>query len=144
MVKKETLQKYADLAVRIGANVQPGQLLVINGSVTDYEFIRMCVNSAYAAGAGEVIVNWSDEQVALATYMNASTETLCEVPQWSVDKVQWTQDKGAAFLHVISSTPGLMKSVDPVKMQSAQMARMKKTAHLQKYTMNNEGQGKQF
>ena len=61
MVKKETLQKYADLAVRIGANVQPGQLLVINGSVTDYEFIRMCVNSAYAANAGEVIVNWSDE-----------------------------------------------------------------------------------
>ena len=41
MVKKETLQKYADLAVRIGANVQPGQDLVINGSVTDYEFIRM-------------------------------------------------------------------------------------------------------
>ena len=140
MVKKETLQKYADLAVRIGANVQPNQLLVINGSVTDYEFIRMCTNSAYEAGAKEVIINWSDEQVALATYMNASLETLCEVPQWSIDKAQWTQDNGAAFLHVISDTPGLMKSVDPHKMQSAQMARMKKTAHLQKYTMNNEGQ----
>ncbi|MBQ4342646.1 MAG: aminopeptidase [Erysipelotrichaceae bacterium] len=140
MVKKETLQKYADLAVRIGANVQKDQMLVINGSVTDYQFIRMCVKSAYEAGASYVQINWSDEETALNTYLYASTETLCEVPQWNIDKTQWTQDKGAAFLHVISDTPGLMKSVDPVKMQTAQMARMKKTAHLQKYTMNNEGQ----
>ena len=78
MVSKKVLQKYAKLAVVMGANVQPGQLLVINASVTDYEFVRMCVEEAYAAGAGEVAVEWSDERISLMTYQNCSVETLCE------------------------------------------------------------------
>ena len=110
-----------DLAVRIGANVQPGQLLVVTSSVTNYEFVRMCVKEAYEAGAGDVVVNWSDEQLALMSYTYCSLETLTEFPQWTYDKQAWAQEKGCCFLHITSNTPGLMKDVDPEKMQAVQI-----------------------
>ena len=140
MVSKNVLQKYAKLAVVMGANVQPGQLMVINASVTDYEFVRMCVEEAYAAGAGEVAVEWSDERISLMTYQNCSVETLCEIPQWAYDKRAWAQEKGCCFLHIGSATPGLFKDVDPQKMQAAQIAGSRKFKPLMSYTMNNEGQ----
>lgn len=140
MASNAVMQKYARLAVRMGVNVQPGQLMVINASVTDYAFVRMCVKEAYEAGAGEVQVNWSDEQISLMTYQSCSLETLTEIPQWSYDKRAWAQEKGCCFLNIMSGTPGLMKDVDPEKMQAVQIAGSKKFAPLQKYTMNNEGQ----
>ncbi|MFR2047929.1 MAG: aminopeptidase [Lachnospiraceae bacterium] len=38
------------------------QMLVISASVTDCEFVRMCVKAAYEAGAGYVKINWHDER----------------------------------------------------------------------------------
>lgn len=140
MVKKETLRKFARLAVCSGANVQKGQLLVIRGCPQDYEFIRMCTEEAYKAGAKEVLVNWSDEMINLYNYQYCDVETLSNIPQWSLDKTKWIQDNGACMLHVLSETPGLLKEIDPCKLQEVQMAQLKATAQFQKYTMNNEGQ----
>ena len=134
------MQKYARLAVVMGTNVQPGQLMIISASVTDYEFVRMCVEEAYAAGAGEVAVNWTDEQIGLMTYQNCSLEVLCDIPQWMYDKRAWAQEKGCCFLNISSSTPGLYKDIDPQKMQAVQIAGGKKFKPLMSYTMNNEGQ----
>ena len=67
-MKPELMEKYARLVVRSGVNVQKGQLLVINASARDYEFVRMCVKEAFEAGAGEVQVKWSDEIVNKLVY----------------------------------------------------------------------------
>ncbi|MEF9967829.1 MAG: aminopeptidase, partial [Longicatena sp.] len=45
------LRKYAELAVKQGVNIQKGQLLVINAPVDTVEFVRLCVDEAYKAGA---------------------------------------------------------------------------------------------
>ena len=140
MASKAVMEKYAKLAVVSGVNVQPGQMLVISASVTDYEFVRMCVKAAYEAGAGYVKINWHDEQDNLMNYQYASTETLEETPQWKYDMTDWEHKKGCCYLHVISDTPGLMKDIDPAKIQRVQAAYSKKNAPLKKYTMNNDGQ----
>ena len=140
MASKAVMEKYAKLAVVSGVNVQPGQMLVISASVTDYEFVRMCVKAAYEAGAGYVKINWHDEQDNLMNYQYASTETLEETPQWKYDMTDWEHKKGCCYLHVISDTPGLMKDIDPTKIQRVQAAYSKKNAPLKKYTMNNDGQ----
>ena len=105
MASKAVMEKYAKLAVVSGVNVQPGQMLVISASVTDYEFVRMCVKAAYEAGAGYVKINWHDEQDNLMNYQYASTETLEETPQWKYDMTDWEHKKGCCYLHVISDTP---------------------------------------
>lgn len=140
MVSKNVLEKYARLAVVMGANVQPGQLLVIQASVTDYEFVRMCTKAAYEAGAGEVSIDWKDEQVGLMSYQYCDLETLTDIPQWSYDKRAWAQEKGCCFLNIISNTPGLLKDIDPQKVQASQLAASQKFQPLMKYTMSNEGQ----
>ena len=73
-------------------------------------------------------------------YQYASTETLEETPQWKYDMTDWEHKKGCCYLHVISDTPGLMKNIDPAKIQRVQAAYSKKNAPLKKYTMNNDGQ----
>ena len=134
------LRKYAKLAVCSGVNVQKGQLLIINASVFDHKFAEYCVEEAYKAGAGEVIVKWSDENISHMNYEYESVETLSNVPDWAVERVKDEHASKACYLSIDSSTPGLMSDIDPQKMKTSRMAYMKKMEPFMSYTMNNEGQ----
>ena len=134
------LRKYAKLAVCSGVNVQKGQLLIINASVFDHKFAEYCVEEAYKAGAGEVIVKWSDENISHMNYEYESVETLSNVPDWAVERVKNEHARKACYLSIDSSTPGLMSDIDPQKMKTSRMAYMKKMEPFMSYTMNNEGQ----
>lgn len=134
------LRKYARLAVRTGANIQPGQLLVINASVKDHEFAKMCAEEAYLAGAGEVLVDWSCEGLTLLSYTYCSIDTLTEIPDYIYDKRKYAQDKGCAYLLIASETPGLLADIDPEKIQASYIAAMKKLKPLQEYTLASHGQ----
>ncbi|MEI7668242.1 MAG: aminopeptidase [Erysipelotrichaceae bacterium] len=61
MPNVELLRKYARLAVRIGANVQKGQPLLINTNLELKDFVRICVEEGYKAGASIVSVRYNDE-----------------------------------------------------------------------------------
>lgn len=134
------LRKYAKLAVKVGANIQPEQLLVISAEVRDYKFVKMCIEEAYKAKASEVMVNWSYEDLTLLNFINCSTEILSEIPDYVYDKQKYVQDKGCAFLHIVSDTPDLLAGIDPEKIMASQIAAMKKTKPLKNYTMANHGQ----
>ena len=64
MITESLLRRYAALAVRQGVNVQKGQLLVIRAQVNSAPFVRLCVEEAYRANAGEVIVQWQDDLIS--------------------------------------------------------------------------------
>ena len=52
---EQKLDRYAELAVKVGANVQPGQILVISAMIDTAEFVRLLVRKAYEAGAKQVM-----------------------------------------------------------------------------------------
>ena len=58
------LNKYAELVVRTGVNLQPQQLLVINSPIECSDFARRVAEAAFEAGAKDVKVIWSDERLA--------------------------------------------------------------------------------
>ena len=58
-MKKTVLREYAKLIVRVGANVQKGQDVVVNAGLDQPEFVKMVVEEAYKAGAANVMVQWS-------------------------------------------------------------------------------------
>lgn len=140
MVSENQLKKYARLAVKMGVNVQEGQLLVISADVRDYKFADLCVEEAYKAGAGKVVVDWSSEHNTRLGYEYMSKETLADIAQWQYDKRKEEQDKGCCYLHLISQTPNLLEGIDSEKIMARQMAASKMFAPLQSYTMNSEGQ----
>ncbi|MBQ7890794.1 MAG: aminopeptidase [Erysipelotrichaceae bacterium] len=140
MVSENVLRKYAKLAVVMGVNVQKGQPLVISADVRDHEFVSYCVEEGYKAGASQVVVEWGSEHDTKWSYEYMSKEDLAEIPDWQYDKRKYAQDKGACFLNVMSSTPGLLKDIDSEKILARQMAASKKFMPLQAYTMANQGQ----
>lgn len=109
------LEKYADLAVRIGVNLQRNQKLFISSPVEAAEFTRLLAKKAYDAGARDVYVQWNDGQLELMKYLNAPKEALEEYPSWIANGFVEMAKQGAAFLSVGAPDPDLLKSADPEK-----------------------------
>lgn len=110
---QKNLDKYAELAIKIGVNLQKGQTLVINAAIDAAEFVRLAVKKAYEAGALNVIVNWSDDIVSKTKYDLAPDEAFKEYPEWRAKEQEDLVKKGAAFMSVVSSSPDLLKGVNP-------------------------------
>lgn len=140
MIDKSYFEEYARLAVINGANVQKGQMLVINAPVEAYEVVRECVKVAYEVGASRVMVQYSDGDNIRQDYENMALEELCEVPEWVVSRAQYCIDKKCCVLHISGEDPDLLNGIDPKKLQQASISRMKAMKKFQYYTMNNVGQ----
>lgn len=108
---QENLQKYAELAVKVGVNVQPGQTLIVNATIDSAELVRLIVDQAYNAGARFVKVNWSDDVVTRLRYEKAAEESFLDDPKWYAGEMLEYVENGAAVLHVISSDPDLLNGV---------------------------------
>lgn len=117
---QDKLQKYADLAVKIGVNVQPGQTLIVVATVDSAELVRLIVKQAYEAGARFVKVNWSDDTVTRLRYEKAAAESFLDDPKWYAGEMLEYVENGAAVLHVISSDPDLLTGIDPERITNHQ------------------------
>ncbi len=112
----ERIEKYAELLVRTGINLQENQILVINSPIECADFARTVTEKAYDAGAREVIIRWIDEKLSKIRFKRAKNEVFDEFPEWVKVMLEGYAEKGAAFLSIAASDPELMKDVDPKKM----------------------------
>ena len=119
---KENLENYAELAVKVGVNVQPGQTLVVNTTLEGAELVRIIVRKAYEIGARNVIVNWNDDIVNRTKFELAPDEIFNEYPEWRAKETIELSENGAAFLSVISSSPDLLKNVKRERIANSQKA----------------------
>jgi len=116
--------KYAELLVRSGGNVQKGQPVVVSCSVDDACFGRMVQDSAYEAGAAEVIMDWTDGYTVRSRFMKGADELFDIFPQWMVERFKYNDGRGAVYLRVESSDPDLLKGVDPSRLMRSTKAAM--------------------
>lgn len=118
---QEKLEKYAELAVKVGANVQKGQTLIVNATIDSAELVRIIVKQAYEAGARTVKVNWTDDTVTRLRYDMAAEESFLDEPKWYAGEMLELVEKGAAVLHVISSDPDLLNGVSSERLTNHQI-----------------------
>ncbi|RFU66569.1 aminopeptidase [Peribacillus glennii] len=116
------LEKYAELAIKVGVNVQKGQTLVINTTLEGAELVRLIVKKAYEIGARNVIVNWSDDTVNRTKFDLAPDDIFKEYPEHRAKEMIELAEQGAAFMSVISSSPDLLKGVNPERIANWQKA----------------------
>lgn len=109
---QSNLEKYAELAVKVGVNIQKGQTLVINASLDAAEFVRLVVRKAYETGAKHVQVDWADDEVTRARFELAPMEAFSEFPEWRAKGLEALAEGGAAFMSIVSSSPDLLKGID--------------------------------
>jgi aminopeptidase len=139
-MEQRRLEQFAELAVRVGCNIQPDQILRVVAPVEMAAFAQLCVEAAYKAGAKYVMVDYRDEITKKLHFDYASTETLCEVPQYKLEEMNYMIDSNIASLTIFAETPGLLKDVDPQKMQASMMAFSQKMKPIRDYFMGNHGQ----
>jgi leucyl aminopeptidase (aminopeptidase T) len=87
---ERNLEKYAELIVKVGLNLQPGQRLLIGPPLWGsfgvnlelVSLIRLIATKAYQAGARLVDVMWSDSQLQLIRLKHAPHDSFEEFPMW--------------------------------------------------------------
>ncbi len=121
-MKDNLREKYAQLIVKTGINLQQDQTLVIISPVECADFTRLIARTAYQAGARDVVVNWKDEQLAKIRFLHAPEEVFDEYPQWQKEMYLSTGRQGAAFLYISASDPELMQDVAPQRISRAHKA----------------------
>jgi aminopeptidase len=78
----ERLERYAELVVGLGANVQPGQEVFILPNVGHRDLARALVRASYNAGASYVHVLYNDSHVRKAMIELGPDEALTYSPEW--------------------------------------------------------------
>ena len=134
---KDKLNKYAQLVVEVGSNVQEGDTVSIAAPVESAEFARMLAENSYKAGAHEVIINWRDDVITRLAYENQPVEVLEDIAQYAYDRAEYYAKKGQKSISISAADPELLKGIDSQKIQRASKAMSEKFQPLRKYTMND-------
>ena len=115
----ERVDRYAELIVRVGANVQPGQRVFINAAVEHADLVRALTRAAYKAGAEYVDVLYSDTHVRRAMIENVDDAVLTYSPPWMVERMSKAADGGALIMVAGDPDPELLADLDQTRVGKA-------------------------
>jgi aminopeptidase len=116
------LDRLAEVAVKVGLRLQPGQDLVLTAPVTALSFVRRITEHAYKAGAGMVTALYSDDETTLMRFRHAPDDSFDRAEGWLYEGMAKAFSNGAARLAVRGDNPMLLASQDPDKVARANRA----------------------
>ena len=113
MTPEERLRRYAELAVRVGANVQEGQDVIVTGYVEHAEIARAIARESYRAGAKHVIVLYGDLHVRHAAIELGPKEEIGWSAPHMLDLYRRAYDDRPAFISLTGNPdPDLLGDLD--------------------------------
>jgi len=112
--------RLAEIAVKIGVNLQPQQELIVNAPVEAVDLVRAIATHAYRAGAKNVAVNFADETLSRIQAVEGSDAIFDYAPAWRYDALYRVATEGAAFLTVFGADPNLLAGCDPARLARSQ------------------------
>ena len=138
------LDKYADLIVKVGLNLRPGQkLLMVDAGrnhgtpISASPLVRKVARKAYEAGAGYVDVIWSDDQLKRMRFELAPRDSFDYFPDWMPNAVLEYVSNGDALLNITGLDPDLLVGEDSNLIGLAQNTILTKLMPALEYTRRN-------
>ena len=130
MSDRSRVRRYAELVVRVGLNVQPGQPVLLRAELDHAEVARAVVEEAYVAGAASVTVDWTDAHVRRSTLEHAPMGTLTGTPGWRLQQLRELGEAGGAILtltgnahpHLFDDLPAERVAAVPLELAMASRA----------------------
>jgi aminopeptidase len=127
----------ARLAVRVGANVAPGQTVVVNAKLGQEDLARAITAAAYDAGAHQVEVNYGDPYVQRARLMHAPEDALGDVIPWVRERpLKLAELKGSLISLSGPAAPGVLDDIDPERIGRDVVALREATEVLARRALN--------
>ena len=121
-MKKEQLQKYAELLAKVGLNVKEGQTVFVEAGLDQPDFVTMVVEECYKAGASDVYVDWSHQPIAKINSNYRTVEQLSTLAPWTKAKWEFKAQNYSCRLWIESEDPDGMKGADQEKLSKARQA----------------------
>jgi aminopeptidase len=120
MSDENLLKRYADLVVRVGANVGEGQDVAIFGYVEHAPFVRALATAAYEAGARYVAPLYGDQHVKRELIIHGSDDVLEWSPPWDLERLEHFARVGGATISIAGDpNPDLFADLDGVRVGKA-------------------------
>lgn len=116
------LDRLAEVAIRIGLNLQPGQDLLLTAPSVALPLVRKIAEHAYKAGAGLVTPILSDEEITLARYRFAADDSFDRAAGWLYEGMSKAFSANTARLAIVGDNPMLLAGEDPTKVSRASKA----------------------
>ena len=118
-MKKSILKKYAELVVKVGANVQKGQEVNITVATEHSDFAYYIAEWSYKVGAKRVTIDWYNDDIDRLNNKKQSLETMKDMPNWKIEKIKNMSEILPCRIHVESSDPDVLKGIDQDKLAEA-------------------------
>jgi aminopeptidase len=107
------IDRYADLAVHVGVNLQPGQELEIGCLVEHAPLARAIAEAAWNAGASYVDVEYRDQHVKRAKIEHGSEDALKRTPEWLLRRYEDLAKVQGALIEITGNPePELFAGLD--------------------------------
>lgn len=135
----QQLSTYADLLIRCGVNLQPGQALRIGAELEHVEFVRLVTAAAYRAGARYVHIDWTDTPTAKQRLLYSQLDYLDFLPAYEVARHQEMVDDTWARLALTGDAyPDIFDDVDPIRIRQISQVRAQKLRFYSHAQMTNQ------
>ena len=109
------IDRLAELAVKTGLALNPGQDLMITAPIEALPLVRKITDYAYKSGAGVVTPIFSDPEMVLSRYRNALDSSFDQAANWLYDGMGAAFDNNTARLAIVGDDPMLLANEDPEK-----------------------------
>ena len=122
LTHEQKLDRLAEVAIRVGLGLAPGQELVMTATLDTLPLVRRITEQAYKAGASLVTTLLADEEASLLRYRYGSNESFDYAAGWLYEGLANAFRNGAARLAVAGGNPSLLSQEDPEKVGRANRA----------------------
>ena len=119
------LDRLAEVAIKVGLQLQAGQDLVMTAPIAALPLARRITEHAYRAGAGLVTTLFADEEITLARYRSAPDASFDRAAGWLYEGMAKAFGDNAARLAIAGDNPLLLSDQDPAKVARASRANSK-------------------
>lgn len=108
------LDRYAELLVHTGVNLEPGQELFVDAYVEHAPLVRAIAGAGYRAGAKRVDAFYADKYVDAAMVELAAEEEVERAAPWLIRRAGQIEERRGALISLAGDpAPRLLDDVDP-------------------------------
>lgn len=132
---ERNLEKYAELAVKVGINLKEKEGLLIAGNAETLPLARLVMKKAYEAGAKHVEFQLADDEMSLIRFKHGKDYVFENFPQWKVESLEAMYKDNYHHLFIAAPDPELLKDIDGDLVAKSQKTASLAVSSVMKYRM---------